>query len=152
MILNINQLKANRLTRIAYADTLFKGNEGEIYSYKLALSVDERTGSIINKVYFLRKINDTEFIAIPNNTGFEFDIIQRDGVPLRNINGEEVYQFNAERTDVLVDENGNPLQRLQEYSRNENAFLPLLNPSIDLTIMNFLGNHPKPIVEDESEI
>ena len=152
MILNINQIKANRLTRIAYADNLFKGNEGEIYSYKLALSVDERTGSIINKVYFLRKISETEFIAIPNNTGFEFDIIQRDGVPLRNINGEEVYQFNAERTEVLVDEEGNPLQRLQEYSRNETAFLPLLNHVIDLTIMNYLGNHPKPIIEDETQI
>jgi hypothetical protein len=152
MILNINQLKAHRLTRIAYADTLFKGNEGEIYSYKLKLDVDERTGSITNKVLFLRKINDTEFIAIPNNTGFEFDIIQRDNVPLRNINGEEVYQFNSERTEVLNDEEGNPLQRLQEYSRNENAFFQIINPAVDLTIMNYLGNHPKPIVEDESEI
>ena len=150
MILNINQLKAHRLTRIAYADNLFKGNEGEIYSYKLRLDVDERTGAIINKVYFLRKINDTEFIAIPNNTGFEFDIIQRDGVPLRNINGEEVYQFNAERTEVLTDENNNPLQRLQEYSRNEEAFFQIINPAVDLTIMNFLGNHPRPIVEDEA--
>lgn len=152
MILNINQLKASRLTRIPYADNLFLGNEGEIYSYKVKLIVDEETGTITNTVYFLRKINDTQFIAIPTNNGsFKHDIIQRDNLPLRNIQGEEVYQFNADRTEVLVDENGVPLQRLQEYSRNENAFMPLLNPPIDLTIANYLGNHPKPIV-DETEI
>jgi hypothetical protein len=152
MILKNEQLKANRLTRIAYADNLFLGYEGEIYSYKLALNVNEQTGTITNTLYFLRKLNATDFQVIPTNNGnLTHEIIQRDNVPFYNINGEEVYHFNAERTDVLLDEIGQPVRRLAEYSRNEEAFLPVISPAIDLTVMNYLGNHPKFVVDETQE-
>ena len=150
MIVKLNTLDNSLLSRIAYADNLFIGYDGEIYSYKVGLKIDHVAKRIINEVQFMRKLNDTDMQLIPTSTGqFVFEIVQRDNTPLYNNLGEEVFVFNAERTEVLLDESGNPIQRLEEYSRNKNAFQPLLNPPIDATISNFLGNHPKPVVENE---
>lgn len=151
MIVKLNTLDESLLTRIAYADNLFVGYDGEIYSYKVGLKIDHVAKRIINEVQFMRKLNDTDMQLIPTATGqFVFEIVQRDNTPLYNNLGEEVFVFNAERTEVLLDENGNPIQRLEEYSRNKNAFQPLLNPPIDATISNFLGNHPKPVENAEN--
>lgn len=150
MIVKLNTLDNSLLTRIAYADNLFKGYEGEIYSYKVGLKIDHVTKRIINEVQFMRKLNDVDMQLIPTSTGqFVFEIVQRDNTPLYNLLGEEIFVFNAERTEVLLDENGNLIQRLEEYSRNKNAFQPLLNPPIDATISNYLGNHPKPVENAE---
>lgn len=150
MIVKLNTLDESLLTRIAYADNLFVGYEGEIYSYKVGLKIDHAAKRIINEVEFYRKLNDTDMQKIPTPTGqFIFEIVQRDNTPLYNLLGEEIFVFNADRTGVLLDENDNPIQRLEEYSRNKNAFQPLLNPPIDATISNFLGNHPKPVENAE---
>lgn len=146
MIVKLNTLDNALLTRITYADNLFTGYEGEIYSYKVGLKIDHVAKRIINEVQFMRKLNDTDMQLIPTSTGqFIFEIVQRDNTPLYNLLGEEIFVFNAERTEVLLDENGNLIQRMEEYSRNKNAFQPLLNPPIDATISNYLGNHPKPV-------
>tara|TARA_R110000772_G_scaffold152323_2_gene263072 strand:+ start:4361 stop:4816 length:456 start_codon:yes stop_codon:yes gene_type:complete len=151
MIVKLNTLDNSLLTRIAYADTLFTGYEGEIYSYKVGLKIDHIAKRIINEVQFIRKLNDTDMQLIPTSSGhFIFEIVQRDNTALYNLLGEEIFVFNAERTEVLLDENGNPIQRLEEYSRNKNAFQPLLNTPIDATISNYLGNHPKPVENAEN--
>ena len=150
MIVKLNTLDNSLLTRIVYADNLFTGYEGEIYSYKVGLKIDHVAKRIINEVQFMRKLNDTDMQLIPTSTGhFIFEIVQRDNTPLYNLLGEEIFVFNAERTEVLLDENGNPIQGMEEYSRNKNAFQPLLNPPIDATISNYLGNHPKPVENAE---
>lgn len=150
MIVKLNTLDNALLTRIVYADNLFTGYEGEIYSYKVGLKIDHVAKRIINEIEFYRKLNDTDMQKIPTSTGqFVFEIVQRDNTALYNFLGEEIFVFNADRTEVLLDENGNLIQRLEEYSRNKNAFQPLLNPPIDATISNYLGNHPKPIENAE---
>ena len=146
MIVKLNTLDNSLLTRITYADNLFTGYDGEIYSYKVGLKIDHVAKRIINEVQFMRKLNDTDMQLIPTSTGhFIFEIVQRDNTPLYNLLGEEIFVFNAEKTEVLLDENGSLVQRLEEYSRNKNAFQPLLNAPIDATISNYLGNHPKPV-------
>ena len=151
MIVKLNTLDNSLLTRIVYADNLFTGYEGEIYSYKVGLKIDHVAKRIINEVQFMRKLNDTDMQLIPTSTRhFIFEIVQRDNTPLYNLLGEEIFVFNAERTEVLLDENGNLIQRLEEYSRNKNAFQPLLNAPIDATISNYLGNHPKPVANAEN--
>lgn len=146
MIVKLNTLDNSLLTRITYADNLFAGYEGEIYSYKVGLKIDHVAKRIINEVQFMRKLNDNDMQLIPTSTGqFIFEIVQRDNTPLYNLLGEEIFVFNVERTEVLLDENGNLIQRLEEYSRNKNAFQPILNAPIDATISNYLGNHPKPV-------
>jgi len=151
MIVKLNTLDNSLLTRITYADNLFKGYEGEIYSYKVGLKIDHVAKRIINEVQFMRKLNDTDMQLIPTSTGqFIFEIVQRDNTPLYNLLGEEIFVFNVERTEVLLDENGNPISRIEEYSRNKNAFQPILNAPIDATIFNYLGNHPKRVENAEN--
>lgn len=144
MIVKLNTLDESLLTRISYADNLFTGYEGEIYSYKVGLKIDHIAKRIINEVQFMRKLSATDMQLIPTSTGhFVFEIVQRDNTALYNFLGEEIFVFNEDRTDVLLDENEMPIRRMEEYSRNKNAFQPILNPPIDATISNFLGNHPK---------
>lgn len=151
MIVKLNTLDNSLLTRITYADNLFAGYEGEIYSYKIGLKIDHVAKRIINEVQFMRKLNDNDMQLIPTSTGqFIFEIVQRDNTPLYNLLGEEIFVFNVERTEVLLDENGNPISRIEEYSRNKNAFQPILNTPIDATISNYLGNHPKPVENAEN--
>ena len=150
MIVKLNTLDNSLLTRITYADNLFKGYEGEIYSYKVGLKIDHVAKRIINEVQFMRKLNDTDMQLIPTSTGqFIFEIVQRDNTPLYNLLGEEIFVFNSERTEVLFDENDNPISRIEEYTRNKNAFQSILNAPIDATIANFLGNHPKTVENAE---
>lgn len=154
MIIKREILRETLLKRMESIDDNFAGFTGEKYIYILDLEVSQRYGYIKNHFWILNKINETDFIAIPNKAdGFVFTTHQQDGVNMidinnnnvlvRDENGEIMYEeMEYENDEGIVELISNtPLQRLNEFSRNIDGFAPILADPIFNTIDKYLGNH-----------
>lgn len=154
-LIHISALDNQFLNRIDYADNIFPGATKTIYSYVLDLYVLRSKGCIVTVINILDKINDENFVKLPNSSGtFEFTIIQKDNTKFLNIKGEEVFEFNQERTQVLttqLDGKTVPLSRTLDFTKNVQAMYPIIKPGIQNNIANFLGNHPIFIADDNNQ-
>jgi hypothetical protein len=128
MIIKREQLIETLLKRVEYADDKFIGYDGDKYIYILDLEVSQRYGYIKNYFWVLNKINETDFLLIPNKgDGFVFSTHQEDNQSFIDIN----------RNQILLDGE----QRLTEFSKNIDGFAPILSEPIFNTIQKYLGNH-----------
>lgn len=148
-----SELNLELLSRKEYADNMFIGYNGEVYTYLLDVLTSIINGNIINKFWVLKKLDENTFLKVPNaNGGFIYSTYQTDGssfkdinetpIPMRDEQGnvimEDVEIINGQGETVIVQ---HPKLRLNEFTRNINLFAPQLAPSINITIDRYLGQN-----------
>lgn len=149
--IKLDKLNPKMLSRKAFADTLFTGYTGEIYTYVLDVLVSQTKGNIINKFWILSKVNEDTFIQIPNGSdGFIFETHQQDGNPLKDINNELILVKDLDGNILMEDietENDfgeivivqQELLRKEEFTRNIDQFADIIIPAVNVTIDRYLG-------------
>jgi len=103
------------------------------YVYIKSFNYDDNN-AIKVRFYVLLKINETDFNMLDD---IKYSIA--DGKPFLDINGHPVYK--KDENGDLIEEDSDYIKRLDDYTRNFTAFLPMLEPSILNDIKNFLGYH-----------
>lgn len=103
------------------------------YVYIKSFNYDDNN-AIKVRFYVLLKLNETDFNMLDD---IKYSIA--DGKPFLDINGHPVYK--KDENGDLIEEDSDYIKRLDDYTRNFTAFLPMLEPSILNDIKNFLGYH-----------
>ena len=149
--LELGQLKPEALT--ATGGQIYGLDE---YIYIKSFSYDDNN-NIKVKYYVLLKVDEDTFDLIPsvNKPNFEYSIA--DGKPFTDLDGYLVYKKdengNVIFEDVeeeVIDASGNtvtqivshPVKRLDDFTRNFQAFAALIIPSIFEDIKNHRSYHP----------